>query len=66
MEDWITTFEASEFTGYHQEYLRELIRSGRVKGRKFGNVWQVSRQSIQEYLAEASKRQDKRFGPRSS
>lgn len=63
-DDWLTTKEATEISGYHPVYLRELIRDGKIVGRKFGIVWQVSKQSLTAYLAEAQKSEDKRRGPK--
>ena len=63
-DDWLTTKEATEISGYHPVYLRELIRDGKIVGRKFGIVWQVSKQSLTAYLAEAQKSKDKRRGPK--
>jgi excisionase family DNA binding protein len=63
-EDWITTREAVELSGYHPDHLRELIRDGKVQARKFGIVWQVSRQSLLTYLDVAKKSGDKRWGPK--
>jgi excisionase family DNA binding protein len=63
-EDWITTAEAAELSGYHPVYLRELIRQGKIQGRKFGIVWQISRQSLTIYLKEAQESTDKRRGPK--
>jgi len=64
MEEWITVIEAARLSGYHPEYMRELIRSQRVKARKFGPLWQVSRSSLLELLIEAKKSGDKRRGPK--
>ncbi|MBI5031896.1 MAG: helix-turn-helix domain-containing protein [Chloroflexi bacterium] len=60
VDDWITTQEASKISGYHPESIRALIRQGRIKGRKFLIVWQVSRSSLLAYLREQAKRGDKR------
>jgi len=54
-ETWITTKEAAEMSGYHPEHLRELIREGKVKARKFGIVWQVDRASLLAYLRKVEK-----------
>ncbi|MCC6607899.1 MAG: helix-turn-helix domain-containing protein [Anaerolineae bacterium] len=64
IDDWITTHEATELSGYHPDHLRRLIRAGNIKARKFGIVWQVSRQSLLEYLKEAQDSTDKRRGPK--
>ena len=64
MADWITTAEAVSLTGYNAEYIRRLIRSGRVKARKFGIVWQVDRASLLGYLKKSELSTDKRKGPK--
>jgi excisionase family DNA binding protein len=63
-EDWITTLEAAKVSNYHPEHIRELLREGKVKGKKFGTIWQVSRKSLLEYLKKMEKR-GKRRGPKS-
>jgi excisionase family DNA binding protein len=49
-EDWLTTSNAAQLSGYHVERIRELIREGKVKARKFGPVWAVSRESLLTYV----------------
>jgi hypothetical protein len=63
-DDWITTSDASAITGYHPEHLRRLVRDGKVIGRKFGILWQVSRKSLIKYMNKATKKTDKRWGPK--
>jgi excisionase family DNA binding protein len=63
-EDWITTREAVELSGYHPYHLRRLIRAGTIRAKKFGNVWQVNRQSLLDYIEEAQSSMDKRKGPK--
>jgi excisionase family DNA binding protein len=63
MEEWITVTEAARLSGYHPEYLREMIRNRKIKARKFGPLWQVNRSSLLEFLKEAEKSGDKRRGP---
>ncbi len=62
-EDWITTTEAAENSGYHPEYVRRLLKEERVKGKKFGTVWQVSRASLRDYLLDMKKKGERR-GPK--
>ncbi len=64
MTDWIPTDEAMRPTGYNAEYLRRLIRQGKVKAQKFGAVWQISRSSLLAYRENAQSTEDKRRGPR--
>jgi excisionase family DNA binding protein len=63
-EDWITTNEAADLSGYHPDYIRKLLQGGKLNGRKFGPVWQVSKQSLLAYLARAEQADDKRHGPK--
>ena len=70
MADWITTDEAIEIgknqfqQEYHVEYLRQLLRNDRVKGRKFARSWQVNHASWVEYLKSNKDSDDKRRGGR--
>ena len=64
-EKWITTSKAAELSGYHPERIRELVREGKIDGRKFGNVWQIDKSSLLEFLEEAKESGDVRRGPRS-
>ena len=51
--DWLTVNEAAELSGYNAEYIRELIRQGKIKARKFSIVWMVSHESLVAYLKKA-------------
>lgn len=61
-DDWITTHEAVEISNYHPIYLRTLLREQRIRSRKFGRTWQVSKSSLLDYIEKAQKSSDKRFG----
>ena len=50
MEDWLTTYEAVQISGYELDYIRKLVRAKKITGRKWGQSWQVSRKSLQEFL----------------
>lgn len=63
-EEWLTVQEAAKLTGYHAEYLRLLIREGKIAARKFGPVWAINKSSLLTYLKVAEKSSDKRHGPR--
>ena len=63
-DDWITTQQAADESGYHLDYIRKLLQAGKLQGRKWGQAWQVSRQSLIDYLASASNQPDKRWGPK--
>lgn len=41
-----TTKDAAVILGYNIEYVRRLVLSGRLKGSKVANVWQVEERSV--------------------
>ncbi len=53
MPEWITTAEAADLSGYTADYIRELIRDGRIAARKFGQTWQVDRRVLLAYVRNA-------------
>lgn len=59
-DDWISVQDAVKLSGYHTESIRELVRDGKVEGRKIITVWLVSRTSLQAYLQGQAKRGEKR------
>jgi excisionase family DNA binding protein len=58
--EWLTVNDAAKLSGYHPESIRELIRQGKIKARKFSIVYQVSRESLLEYIAKAKEIGEKR------
>ena len=60
---WITTGEAAKLGGYHPKHIPWLIKQGKIKARKFGNVWQVDRTSLLAYIQKAENTGEKR-GPK--
>lgn len=63
-DEWITTQEAAELSGYHPDHLRRLIRAGEIRARKFSILWLIDRQSLLDYIARAEQSGDKRRGPK--
>jgi excisionase family DNA binding protein len=63
-DEWLTVQEAAKLTGYHAEYLRILIRTGKITARKFGPVWAISKPVLLTYLRIAEKSKDRRHGPK--
>lgn len=62
--EWLTVQEAAKLTGYHAEYLRLMIREGRITARKFGPVWAIHKPALLKYLSIAEKSTDRRHGPK--
>lgn len=63
-DEWLTIQQASELSGYHAEYLRIIVRAGKLDAHKFGSVWAISRKSLLSYLQTAEKSEDRRHGPK--
>lgn len=53
MVKWIGVTEAASLSGYGADYIRELIRDGKLKARKIITVWQVDRASVEAYIRRA-------------
>lgn len=59
-DEWLSVREAADLTGYHPEHVRELLREGRVRGRKFaGVVWQIERGDLTAYVEQMRQRGEK-------
>jgi excisionase family DNA binding protein len=59
-DEWLTVNDAAKLSGYHAESIRELIRQGKIRARKFSIVYQVNRESLLAYVAKAKTKGEKR------
>jgi len=64
LPEWITTQEAAKLSGYHIEYLRNLIRMGRVYAEKKGRDWWIDRDRFRAFVEDQKASGDPRHGPR--
>ena len=55
---------AAILSGYKVQYLRRLLRDGRLTGMKLGQSWLIDKRKFESYLENANQTQDKRFGPK--
>jgi len=60
----ISVKAAADFSGYSVQYLRRMLRSGRLFGMKVGQVWLIDAAVFETYLNNAKKAEDQRFGPK--
>lgn len=60
-----TVDEACEKTGYSVQYLRRLIRLKKIKAEKFGQLYLIHAESLNNYIHEMKEADDARGGPRS-
>jgi excisionase family DNA binding protein len=51
MDRPLTVQEAAEQLGYHPDHLRRLLRTGKVKGERIGQVWLIDHQEADRIKA---------------
>jgi excisionase family DNA binding protein len=61
---YISIQTATEATGYNIQYLRRLLRAGKITGIKIGQVWLIEFDSMEAYLRSKTKSLDMRCGPK--
>ena len=62
-DNYISVKAAATYSGYSQQYLRRLLRMGKLAGVKLGQVWLIEMASFEAYLVMVERSQDRRFGP---
>jgi len=60
----ISVKTAAFHSGYNVQYLRRMLRDGRLFGAKLGQIWLLDKRTFEAYLESAHQTNDKRFGPR--
>jgi hypothetical protein len=60
----ITEQAAADITGYIIQYMRRMLRSGALKGIKFGHMWLIDMKSLGKYFKHVEQTSDRRFGPK--
>ena len=50
-ENYLTVEAAARQTGYNIQYLRWVLRAGRLEGVKIGQVWLIKLNSLENYLS---------------
>jgi excisionase family DNA binding protein len=63
VKNHISVQAAAEFSGYSLQYLRRLLRKGKIEGFKIGQVWLIEKKAFEAYLEKAIQAVDRRFGP---
>jgi len=51
-KDYVSASRASKITGYNQDYVGQLARSGKILSRRIGNRWYIERDSILAHKKE--------------
>ena len=55
---------AAYHSGYNIQYLRRLLRDGRLTSKKLGQTWLIDKGTFEVFLVDANHTQDKRYGPK--
>jgi excisionase family DNA binding protein len=64
LNNFITVKSAETHSGYSNQYLRRLLRSGKLQGVKIGQMWLIEMQSLESYIHQQNKASERRCGPR--
>lgn len=51
-KDYISASKAAKMTGYNQDYIGQLARSGKILSRQIGNRWYVDREMLLAHKAQ--------------
>ena len=64
LNNHISVQVAASYSGYSTQYLRRLLRNGRLEGIKIGQLWLVDKDALDSYIESAQDATDQRFGPK--
>ena len=64
LNNHISVQVAASYSGYSTQYLRRLLRTGKLEGTKIGQVWLVEKGAFDLYIEQAQDATDQRFGPK--
>jgi excisionase family DNA binding protein len=63
LNNHISVKAAALYNGYSLQYLRRMLRSGKLLGLKVGQLWLMDKNTFDAYLERAQVLPDRRFGP---
>ena len=61
--EYVSVTEAAEITGYSEQYIRRLLRKGRIQAVKKGPMYWVELESLKEYKREMDVLGPDKFNP---
>ena len=62
LNNHISVQVAASYSGYSLQYLRRLLRNGKIEGTKIGQLWLVDKGALDLYIKQAQDATDQRFG----
>lgn len=63
MPEWIDIRQASEESGYTADYLRQLMRDGKIDAKKRGTMWWIDPNSLRAYMEAVEALGSKKHNP---
>ena len=63
LPEWIDVRQASEESGYTADYLRQLMRDGKIDAKKRGTMWWIDPGSLRAYLEMVEEMGSKKHSP---
>jgi len=63
INQYVTVQAAAYVSGYNIQYLRRLLRSGKLEGIKIGQLWLIEMQSLEMYLQHVEGISNRCCGP---
>jgi excisionase family DNA binding protein len=66
LNNLISVKAAATHSNYSQQYIRRLLRTGKMAGLKIGQLWLIDKTAYEAYLKNAYKTSDRRFGPKNN
>ena len=66
LNNYISVQVAGKYSAYSLQYLRRLLRNGKLEGIKIGQLWLVDKDSLDVCLKRVQNTADQRFGPKKS
>ena len=64
LNNHISVQVAAFCSGYSTQYLRRLLRTGKLEGVKIGQTWLIEKSALDVYFEQAQDATDQRFSPK--
>ena len=55
--DVLSVFDAAEALNVGKNRVYALLASGKLKGFRMGHIWKISKQSLEEFITEETRKQ---------
>jgi len=59
MKEYLTPEEVAEKLRYHPEYVRKLLREGKLPGHKYQGAWRINAKRLDDWIKEQEQKETK-------